>query len=310
MKSLICITTCKRINELKKSILPYIHFCHQSNDYHFLISLDGTEKEYLDFCEKYDIPLLYSEEREGVGLSKNRVLTNFSDYRYYFFIEDDVELYDSKVFDIHIELHKETGIHHFGCGARKIKETLNTKLGIVDCSMFGGAHFNFFTNESLKICGGWHTAFSKYKRYGHTEHSYRFYYNSLNPAPFCVFNKLNDFIILNDPPHVVNIQISHNENQLIEEEQKMIDSRQNYFPITTLSKFEFNNKNISVNLLNPDLKKQRYYLLRGINKIKARGNFFLHKFNISKNPLFLLLSAILYPNNNALKHYLKSKIGL
>ena len=47
------------------------------------------------------------------GSSKNRVLERFPDFDYYFFLEDDVELVDERVFPAHVELSRATGIHHF-----------------------------------------------------------------------------------------------------------------------------------------------------------------------------------------------------
>ena len=85
-KSLICITTCNRVSAIKAVIWDYINFCKKNDSFDFLISLDGDDKETVRYCEKHNIPLVYSKVREGVGLSKNRVLKTYSEFDYYFFI--------------------------------------------------------------------------------------------------------------------------------------------------------------------------------------------------------------------------------
>ena len=43
---------------------------------------------------------------------KNRVIEYFSEYDNYFFIEDDVELLNPEVFDIHVSLAQKLNIQH------------------------------------------------------------------------------------------------------------------------------------------------------------------------------------------------------
>ncbi len=158
------------------------------------------------------------------------------------------------------------------------------------------------------MVGGWHTLFAKYKRFGHTEQSMRFFHNNLSPAPFVITESLRKHIILNDPPHVTKLSIEQNQTELIAEEQAMIDAKQSYFPLTTLSEFYFNGFDVAIPQLHPDLQKGRYALLKGRDKIKAWGNFYFHKFLSSKNPVFLFIALVLYPNNNLLKHWVKQAI--
>jgi hypothetical protein len=310
--SLVAINTCNRLYEVKKNIVSFIQFCAQTSDFDFVLSLDGTNKDYIAFCEKYKIPLLFSEEREGVGLSKNRVLKQFPDYECYFFIEDDIELIDYSIFKLIQNASKITGIPHFCNNHLKseVKRERITKLNkTITFSMTGGAQFCFFTKTGIEKVGGWHTAFAKYKRFGHTEHTYRFMYSMQQESPFAFIEGLTEScLIINTPPPVTNIKIETNENELIPEEQVMIDSKQTYFPITTLSKFYFNGFDVSIPHLHPDLLKGRYALLKGKEKIKAWGNFYFHKYKISKNPLYFLLALLLYANNNLLKHYVKTNL--
>lgn len=313
METLLCITTCKRLNEVRKNIVPYLQFCNANLNYHFVLALDGYEKEYIDFCENHNIPLIYSKEREGVGISKNRVLKQFPNYEYYFFIEDDVELLHSKVFDFHINLSRKCSFHHLTV-ATMIPERIikNEKCGKVSVTYASkaGAFFSFYTKTGLDKVGGWNELFAKYKRFGHTEHTYRYLHSGISFAPFIVVESMRKHIILNSPPHVTEISVATNENQLIEEEQALIDAKTRYHPIVTLSEFFFNNKDVSISKLNNAFQGKRYALIHGKEKYKALGNYYLHKFIANKNPILLILSMILYPQNNLLKFYIKKKLGL
>ena len=307
-KTIICLTSCNRIKEVIKNINPYLLFCHKNKDFDFVISLDGNNKDYIDFCKKYKIPLIYSLEREGVGLSKNRVLKQFPDYDFYFFIDDDIELIDDSIFDLYISISREMSINYLSYNINGNIEMIgNGKYPLVGGKKGGGC-FNFYTNKALISIGGWHILFAKYKRFGHTEHSYRVFYKKLNPFPFVAISNITEYLILNDPPHVTNLVLDHNENELVAEEQAMIDAKQTYFPLTTLSEFYFNGFDLSIPHLHPDLHKGRYALLKGLDKIKAWGNFYFHKFKTNKKPVDLILALMLYPNNNLLKHYIKTKL--
>ena len=62
---------------IKTFVWDYIIFAKSNVDYDFVLSLDGADSDTISYCQKYHIPLLYSEENEGVGISKkqsNRVL--------------------------------------------------------------------------------------------------------------------------------------------------------------------------------------------------------------------------------------------
>ncbi len=316
MKALVCITSCNRLQEIKKYILPYIDFCNKNHEYDFLLSLDGYDQEYLNFCNQFQIPLLYSDEREGVGLSKNRVLKKFSDYDYYFFIEDDVELFNSNIFQKYIDVSRELNFAHMIVSPpRQFIKSITSNDTTILLSLFGGGYFNFFTAEGIKKIGGWHTLFSKYKRYGHTEHSYRFYHQELIPAPFVVIKECLNYLIYHDPPHVTDLNITSNQNQLIDDEQKLIDEKISFFPVTTLCPFHFNHFNMNNNQYIHDYLQThpyRYPLLSGKERKNCFSEFYFFRFENSKDfwskLLFLLRSIIFKPDNNKLKHWLKTKL--
>ena len=245
--SLICITTCNRLLYLKWLLPDYLVFCNQNADYDLVVALDGNDKEYIDFCNSNQIPLIYSEERLGVGISKNRAFQTFPDYKHYFFIDDDAELMDSSIFSTIIELADKTGIPHFsfggGHGFKPITGRITENNYTVIQSKYGSGQFSYFNGNALRQVGGWHTLFAKYKRGGHTEHTYRFYHAALSPAPFHHVPKLNSgYMNWHQPEHVTqlkNVKISINSR--LEEEEKLIDKKLKYFPVETLSNYSHNN---------------------------------------------------------------------
>lgn len=317
-KSLICITTCNRLSEVKKYIFPYIDFCNKNEGFYFLLALDGINKEYIDFCSQFEIPLIYSDEREGVGLSKNRVLKQFPNFYYYFFIDDDIELLDCKIFDLFISMYLTTGIHHFSpahfVNATKV-EIIN-EIQITH-SALGGGYFNFYSGEGLKKVGGWNTYFAKYKRYGHTEHTYRFFHSGLNKSPFIFIEKARKMLLIHNPPHVTNLnnEIINDTNELIHEEEELIKQKTKFFPIQVLSDFHFNGFNMSCNIIVNDFlitNRRKYPLTNGKERKVALAEYYFLKIRVTDNKLlklkFLLLSLMYYPLNNSLKHAVKHRL--
>lgn len=314
--ALIVITSCKRLDFVKNNIWRYYKFVNTNSNYCFLLSLDGTEQDYIEFAEEYQIPLLYSDEREGVGLSKNRVLKKFNNFDYYFFIEDDVYIQDFNIFKLYIEASCKEKIHHLSLyGATNIIKTVNrTNYNLIH-SMIGGAHFNFFTREGLNAVGGWNTVFAKYKRFGHTEHTYRFYHQELQSSPFISIKEALNMILVFDPPHVSKIEITINENGLCSEEQELISQKTKYCQLETLSSFHFNNMNLGFNKKMDDfLNKHKNFfpLSKGKDRSKLLAEFYALRIPKTKNPfkkiLFFFKSFFYAPTNVALKHYLKTKI--
>jgi len=314
-RSLITITSCNRLQEVKKFIWDYLKFVNSNNEFHFVLSLDGNNQTYIVFCETYDIPLIYSEEREGVGLSKNRVLTQFPDYDYYFFIEDDVELINESIFNHCIGIYNKTGYPHL-CGNydHAIENTKAYGEYTLDKSYSGGGYFSFFTNEGLKNVGGWNTLFAKYKRFGHTEHTYRFYHSKLQPSPFIFSRELNDMIMIHDVVSVTKHSGLQMDNmQLVIDERKLIDQKTTYFPLSTLSPFHFNDKQLGHNKkVKRFLEKnpQKYPLTTGKPRKKAMGEYYALMINNKSNShlknLFLAIKSMYFaPMNNELKHKIK-----
>ena len=242
MKSLICINTYNSATLIRTFVWDYILFTRSNPEYDFVVSLDGSDPETIAYCDTYGIPLLFSEENEGVGISKNRVIQSFPDYDYYFFIEDDAELLNPEVFDIHIALSKRTGIPHFSLFDRdRIREI--RKIREVDGyhiigALYGGAPFNFFTREGLAKVGGFHTEFAKYKRFGHTEHSYRFYRAGLSEYPFQIIEEcIRGYIGWHEPTSRIKLNVAASENRLFVGEEELIAQKLTCFPLQTLSPY-------------------------------------------------------------------------
>lgn len=316
MKSLICINTCNRLHEVKKFIWDYIDFCNKNDDFDFVLALDGYEQDYLDFCESYEIPLVYSVEREGVGLSKNRVLKLFPNYDYYFFIDDDVELIDDSVFQDFLNVSKAGRFHHLSANHPRSIQRIDFVNGYqLEFALYGGAYFNFFTAEGLKIVGGWNTCFSKYKRYGHTEHSYRYLHAGLSEVSFVSIVDARNKLILYNPPHVTedNSEIDI-ESQLVREEKELISQKTSFFPIDTLSDYYFNGFNMSSNKGVGQLlrKGKRYPLTVGQARRYLLADHFFLKIRTTSNvalKLFWFLKSMFYnPLNVPFKHYVKTKL--
>jgi len=285
MKNLICINTYNSYELVRAFIWDYIDFVKTRDDYSFILGLDGNDDSTINYCNRHKIPFLYSKNSEGVGISKNRVLKSFPNYDNYFFIEDDIELLNSDVFDIHIKLSKELNIHHFSLfearRIRDIKNTITHKNFHIIQAMYGGAPFNFFTKEGLDKVGGFHTHFAKYRRFGHTEHSYRFVNNNLASYPFNLVEELLDgYFRWNDPISRVKISVEVSKNRLFIEEEELILKKIKFFPITTISSYQESNienmSNLSNIIYDKDIKKHKraFYLklnildrLRGIKSV-------------------------------------------
>jgi len=242
MKNLICINTYKSPELVKAFVWDYISFAQSNPEYDFVVSLDGSDSETIEYCKAHQIPLLYSDSNEGVGISKNRVIESFKDYDYYFFIEDDIELLNPEVFDIHIRLSQELDIPHFSLfEARRIRNQKNVLeydgYHIIQ-AMYGGAPFNFFSKKGLDIVGGFHTHFAQFKRFGHTEHTYRFVHNGLSKYPFQLIEEcLEGYFRWNDPISRIKISVEVSENRLFIDEEELISKKLKFFPVETLSPY-------------------------------------------------------------------------
>jgi len=281
VKTLICINTYNSASLVKTFVWDYIKFSASHPEYDFIVSLDGSDQETIAYCGKYGIPLLYSAENEGVGISKNRVIESFPDYGYYFFIEDDAELLDPSVFDIHIALSKKLNIPHFSLFDRsRIREVQNIREAggyHIIGALYGGAPFNFFTRGGLEKVGGFHTEFAQYKRFGHTEHTYRFYRAGLTEYPFQVIEECIDgYIGWHEPTSRIKLNVETSENRLFAGEEKLMKEKLTYFPVQTLSAYHIENienvgkaENISIDDQFPAYKKHFYLKMSLLDKARA-----------------------------------------
>ena len=317
MKVLICINTCNRVSEVKKYIWDYLRFCNNNKEFSFVLAMDGKDSDYLSFCNDFKIPLIYSELREGVGLSKNRVLKYFPAFDYYFFIDDDIELIDSSIFIECIGILKSTGYAHL-CGNHS-KSILNKEFvnsWTITHSKTGGGYFTAYTGAGLNKVGGWHTNFVKYKRYGHTEHSYRFMHAGLQPAAFIFAESFRKMLLIHSPPSVIkHLNLEYDKNELILEERKLINNKTKYFPVKTLCDFYYNEYKLGFNeTVHFFLQKNDliYPLTKGFERRIALAEHFFLRINTSRSfylkILFLFRSVYYYPFNSPLKHFIKTKI--
>lgn len=322
-KSLICITTCMRLHEIKKYILPYIDFCNRHPEFDFLLSLDGYDANYIEFCKEFHIPVLFSEEREGVGISKNRVLKKFGEnYDSIFFIEDDVELIDETVFFDQIYISETLNIPHLSGKVIDDRPTMQFfDHKILEKGFKGGGYFNFFRTRELLKVGGWHPYFSRLKRHGHAEHTYRFYYAGLQEFPFIALQSTFFMTFIHDPEHVTHItEKNYVDGYFHPEEWKLIQQKLTYYPVITMSPFHFINFDRSFNqkihFLLLEQKGKKYPLI--VNKKERRkslSEFYFFNFLKEKRLLrrikYFLCSFLISPFNNLIKHHIKTKwLGL
>src|SRR5690606_26511970 len=135
-------------------------------------------------------------------------------------------------------------------------------------SWFGGGYFAVYSKTGLEKVGGWNTIFAQYKRFGHTEHSYRFFHSQIQEYPFIFPSVCNKYILVHSPPSVTtNSVFETNNNDLFIEEQLMIDNETTYVALETLSDFQtinYSEKPIVPNGAKKNSK--RYPLLKGLER--------------------------------------------
>ena len=264
--------------------------------------------------------MISSDKQEGVGLSKNRVLELFPSYDTYFFLDDDAELYESSIFLDYLRFNQDNRYHHLSSTRFfEINEKREVNGYSINFGKRGGGYFNFFTKKGLETVGGWHTDFAKWKRYGHTEHSYRFVNAGLQDYPFVVLADSIDKVIIHSPDHVSQplTELVDPTNELFLHEKELIDQKLSYFPLQTLSEFHFNGYALNLpgneELLKILEQNDRYALVTDKKeKRHAKVAFKVHQLKTSKSALgkMKLLTEILFlaPTNNAFKHWIKQKI--
>ncbi len=238
-RSLICINTCcHRLAFVQAFVPAFALFCHRNPDFDLLIALDGDDADYLDFCRAYQLPVLYSEQREGVGMAKNRVLTAFPDYDHYFFFDDDVELLDPSYFTQQIAIAQHMQVPHFSLHKperlRLPAPPVQVEGHTILRGQYGGAPINYFSQAGLAKVGGWHPLFAQYRRWGHTEHTYRYWRQGLVDYPFQLVATLLPCFLFHDPPSstvVPHAQVA--SHGIAQPEQELIEQKLTYYPVTT-----------------------------------------------------------------------------
>lgn len=305
---------------LRRHLPPLAKFCAADGRFSLLVSLDGTDAEVSAFCQEWRVPLLYSDAREGVGLSKNRALAAFPDFDYYFFLEDDVELVEGAVFPTHVELSRQTGIHHFSLFVRDgiRKPTGESVIGdrrVAHC-LYGGADFNFFTREGLERVGGWHPRFAAFRRFGHTEHSYRFPRAGLAPAPFNVVTDLIDSCIWHVPPAVTHVDgMEYDDDQIALPERELMERELAFVPVETMSTAHFNGVDIRrrPRELAATLDgEQRYPLAQGHERRHAEAEYLLWKSSVetgARRVTAFAQAVLKWPSSPALRHRVKTTLA-
>ena len=210
--TLVAFTTCARPELIRNNLSCLIHCLQGLRGFDLVVSIDGLSvagnTEALSLVQKMGVDCIVADEPEGVGISKNRVLSLLGDYDYYFFIEDDVEVLSTDLFNGHIGAYLKTGFHHFSLHepARLQNESEPTLLRsgeVIRHARFGSAQVNFFTQTALTKVGGWHARFGELRRGGHTEHSYRVCNAGLCPAPFNYIDTLIHCCSWHNPTSIV-----------------------------------------------------------------------------------------------------------
>ncbi|MEJ2418721.1 MAG: hypothetical protein P8Y45_17675 [Exilibacterium sp.] len=241
---LVCVTTCGRPELLGDCLVPLRQCLSEVRGVDLVVAVDGLSApgnwESLVLAQSLGIACVVADHSEGVGVSKNRVVALLGGYDYYFFIDDDVTVISERLFPGHVELFLESGIHHFSLHdpARLQGELAPAKTkscAVIRHALYGGAAVNFFTRQALQAAGGWHWLFSKLRRGGHTEHSYRIYRAGLCPAPFNFAEGLIDCCIWNNPPSVISATGSGakvGKNRLYEIENRLIEDALEWIPFT------------------------------------------------------------------------------
>ncbi len=316
-RALVAFTTSNRGHFVKRCLPQVAYECRSDERLAFLVALDGDDPETRAFCAEWQVPLLYSDIREGVGISKNRVLERFPEFDYYFFLEDDVEVVDGTVFARHVDLMRAAGIHHMSLftdvkSYTPVAETA-TSEGLIRHYNYGGAQLNAFTRQGLVQVGGWHPRFAQYRRWGHVEHSYRFPRNNLAPAPFNVGVDLIDSCICHVPPAVTDwTQLaSLHSDGLSQPEREVMALELTHVPLQTFGPYHLEGPAPGrlTKLASAFSNGRRYPVLSGADRRRAYGDYFVWRATLASGPrrslALFALAAVIDPTSVALRHALK-----
>jgi hypothetical protein len=316
-RALVCVTTCERAGYLERYLPHFARAAAHDRRLSLLVSADGTDAATVEFCRRWAIPLIHSEVREGVGLSKNRALERFPEFDYYFFIEDDTELVDGRVFNEHIGAARASGIHHFSLfrsgGLRGQAGSSTAGTWRIRHGRYGGGRFSFFTAEGLRHVGGWHPRFAEFRRWGHTEHSYRFVTAGLAPAPFNVIDGLERTCIWHHHPSVITVPDALvDEDHIAAPERELMEQRLSHVPLKTLSPYHFNGAPFEgVDALAATLDRgARYPLLTAQQRRQARSDYYLWRFEeasgLPARTVALMAAAVNRPGSPTLRHSVRT----
>jgi hypothetical protein len=172
--------------------------------------------------------------------------------------------------------------------------------------------FSFFTGAGLSQVGGWHPRFAEFRRWGHTEHSYRFYRAGLAPAPFNVCRELTDGCVWHLHPAVTNpTLLPADEEEIVAPERALIDSELLHFPVVTLSSYEFNGVPFgTLGRLGATVGgSERYPLVAPSERRRCRSDYQLGRFRAAGSPLgraaALLRAVWQWPSNPMTRRTIK-----
>lgn len=316
----MAVTTADRLSYLQRFLPHLARACQDDPRLSIVVSLDGPDAATQSFCAAWHVPLVYSDLKEGVGMSKNRVVEAFPNYDYYFFLEDDIEILDPAVFEQHIEIMRAGTIHHMALfgedeGTQRTGEASVLGRRIVHFG-YGSAEFNVFTKVGLERVGGWHPRFAAYRRWGHTEHSYRFPRNGLAPSPFNVAVELATACIRHRPPSVTkpDSTIALDDFGISTVERELMAEELVHVPVQTRARYH--SDGVVPGSLGPlaDLltSGDRYPLLSGAQRRDAMADFLVWRSETAtsrcERGLALLRAGLISPPNIALRHAIKMRL--
>ena len=317
-RALVVFTTSNRADYVKRCFPHLARACAGDPRLELLVALDGDDVQTREFCSEWEIPLIYSDAREGVGLSKNRVLESFPEYDFYFFLEDDLELLDVSPFITYVELMRAGNIHHMSLFAESEGHDVRGESTVLGHRLvhfgYGSGEFNAFSRVGLKQVGGWHPTFAQYRRWGHTEHSYRYPRNGLAPAPFNVAVDLAGACIRHRPPSVTSWtgSVTIDADGIAVPERELMRQELRHVTLQTLGRYFVIRPPRSqlTKLASTVAGHDRYPLLGGRAKRSATVDFLVWRAETATNAAdrlrCLVRAAAMQPSNIALRHLAKA----
>jgi hypothetical protein len=181
--------------------------------------------------------------------------------------------------------------------------------------MYGGGQFSFYTGSGLRTVGGWHPDFAALRRWGHTEHSFRFMRTGLAPAPFNVAEGLADHCIWHYPPTVTRVEgVPVDADQIAAPERALIDQAIRHVPLRTIAAHHHNGVRFGPPRKLADVLRGRgrYPLVAGAERRRAVADHLLWKSRTASGVLgrawALVRGALLAPGSPDLRRRLRELI--